>query len=136
MSHSFTIIPKQDFWALAKRIVDRAAFDRAIVVVASGPDTTLFFCGNERIARSDWLANGEGAGFACVRILSGSYVINVDLEGYEGSVAHLQHWLAHHSKMLSPFVVLDDETGLDLSWEFERLPHKLFESPSEFKSKP
>lgn len=128
MSHSFTVVPKGNFWDISKRILRAAELDRAIRIVPQGPDTALFFCDAPRVASE----SQDGQGLACVRLLTGSYVIHVDLEGYEGSVSHLERWYARSRPIFSPCTVYDDETGLDLTWDIERLPRKVFGPSPEF----
>ncbi len=128
MSHSFTLVPKGDFWAIVRSLTREADFDASIFVAREGPDTALYFCGDRRVA----MLSDAGEGLACIRLLTGSCVIHVDLEGYEGSVIHLERWFEQHRSALSPFAAYDDETGLDLTWDLERLPKKIFGPPPEF----
>jgi hypothetical protein len=119
MPHRFTLVPT-DLLEVTRELVERAARDAAVVLLVER-ETELFFAGSPAV-----MANARtGRGLACLRIL-GAGVINVDTEGYEGSVKHLADYVAWLLKA-HPCRVFDDETGEELTQRALGNPRSLFD---------
>lgn len=129
MSIRFTITPGNDFYELAARLKARLLADPAVEVFENGPDVTACFAGVEAVRT---VAMGA-RGLATMRLLPGSCVIAVDLDGYELSAMHLAayvRWILADS----PCRLFDDETGNELTWRVEACPETIFGAEPEYQS--
>ncbi len=131
MSIRFTIAVGGDFHGRTERLKKRLTLDPAVEVSQSGPDVLAYFGGVRQVRE---LSMG-GRGLASLRILPGSLVVAVDLDGYEASARHLAmyvRWIIGDG----PCRIFDDETGDELTWRIEACPETLFDPEPEFSEDP
>ena len=109
MNGSFTIVPTGDFALIGNAIVARARRTGPNVIV-HGESVQIYFAGATTVARTR-----KTHGLACLRIVTTSGVIQIEPEGYEGSLPQLLGFVRWILDAFAPCRVYDDETGEDLT---------------------
>lgn len=107
---SFTVVLRGDFAVVADVALAWARADARIRVARAPFGQVLYFAGARAVARE-----GESVGLASLRLSEASRVVHVDLDGYEGSVRHLEPFVRDLMQRCGACKVWDDETGEDLS---------------------
>jgi hypothetical protein len=117
---SITLVPRCDFAAFSDITLALARVDSRIRVARSPSGIALYFAGARAVARE-----GDSEGLAMLRLCDDGRVAHVDLDGYEGSVQHLEQFLRALSPRCGGWKIWDDATGEDLT---ELAASRLFEA--------
>lgn len=126
---TFTIVPAGDFWQCVPRITGRATEPEehsGIKLVRDKTATHLFFPGRGLLTHGLEDGTDYTRVLCSLRLMLGSYVLQVDPSGYEGSVVHLCDFVKWILDELKPCRVFEDGTGRDFSRTAPRFPNDLF----------
>ena len=115
-----TLVPKGDFWEAANMLSHAAKqADPAVLVREEAASTNLFFAGEREVAA---MLRKGCPGLASMTIHTGTYVLGVDPNGYQGSVSALHDFLLRNLPRLAGVTAYDNFSGKDLTQMLERRP--------------
>jgi hypothetical protein len=128
----FSIVTSRDPVQTAEWILGLTEDDPHVLRLDRGPfGASIVFCPTPRVARAQAMrferARGISAGLCAITLVPGG-PIAVDGGGSDDSSERLQRLLSRILPELTPWRVVDDDTGLDLTAAVTRSPAFLFTS--------